>query len=515
MQVISIIPELGSGGLTNASLLRTHVLGEAGFSPFVMVYSDMGDIEHLREELIADGRVHPNTQILNPYHYYRNKYGRQSRRLQTLKLTTPKNTIKKKRLDYSYKSVIREKDLDNEFLFDSDGQIIAIRKRAVKDNHVREVEIYNSAGVVEFVEMYGKNGERLSVRTMLGDTKVSERYFSTSGFCFLHKEYSSLTGKMKRLWFWSPSDEEPKQYDSIWEWRRDFVKNILEQSEEPGVLLCDGNNTPAQFYSLASAKTKVVAMIHMNHRLEDEKLRPVYATYFNKLHKFDATICLTERQKNDIQNITNDSVHIVTIPNYIPSADQDLIEQTDNSPSNLNANEVVMISRLVKGKGLSDVVRAFAQVVEKLPSAHLSIYGEGSERAALLTEIKRHHMENAITLRGKTQEALKCMNRAAVTLFASHSEGFGLTIAESLSVGTPVVAFACDYGPDELIVDGKTGYIIPDRNVSEFAEAIVDVLEDSTLRNAMGQQAKEWFDTNLSGPSLSYKWKTFIQSLYN
>jgi len=73
-----------------------------------------------------------------------------------------------------------------------------------------------------------------------------------------------------------------------------------------------------------------------------------------------------------------------------------------------------------------------------------------------------------------------------VFLFPSRLEGFGLSVAEAMACGKPVVTTDCSSLP-ELVIDGKGGYLCPMDDVSAFAEAIRHLAEDENLRARMGR----------------------------
>lgn len=77
-------------------------------------------------------------------------------------------------------------------------------------------------------------------------------------------------------------------------------------------------------------------------------------------------------------------------------------------------------------------------------------------------------------------------NSCDIYLFPSRLEGFGLSVAEAMACGKPVVTTDCSSLP-ELVIDGKGGYLCPMDDVSAFAEAIRHLAEDEDLRARMGR----------------------------
>jgi glycosyltransferase involved in cell wall biosynthesis len=87
------------------------------------------------------------------------------------------------------------------------------------------------------------------------------------------------------------------------------------------------------------------------------------------------------------------------------------------------------------------------------------------------------------------EELLGTLNRAWAMVYAPRLEPFGLAPLEANACGTPVVAVA-EGGVRETIVDGENGFVV-DHDAGEIGGALQRLLEDATLRDRMGKQARE------------------------
>jgi glycosyltransferase involved in cell wall biosynthesis len=81
-------------------------------------------------------------------------------------------------------------------------------------------------------------------------------------------------------------------------------------------------------------------------------------------------------------------------------------------------------------------------------------------------------------------------NRATCAVFPSLSEAYGLTCAEAMACGTPVVMTSRASGP-ELVEDGVTGFLREPTDRQSLAEAIITLLRNPVLRDTISLNALE------------------------
>ncbi|RDI24961.1 glycosyltransferase involved in cell wall biosynthesis [Pseudacidovorax intermedius] len=82
--------------------------------------------------------------------------------------------------------------------------------------------------------------------------------------------------------------------------------------------------------------------------------------------------------------------------------------------------------------------------------------------------------------------------QANIFVMTSNYEGFPLALIEAMSQGVPCVAFDCDYGPRELIVNGHNGYLINPRNpIDEFSERILEICASPAIYARFSDAARD------------------------
>ncbi|MEK7543306.1 MAG: glycosyltransferase family 4 protein [Patescibacteria group bacterium] len=136
----------------------------------------------------------------------------------------------------------------------------------------------------------------------------------------------------------------------------------------------------------------------------------------------------------------------------------------------------LFVSRIVKMKGIEEVIRAFSLIYDELPTAQLWVVGtgEGAYVDSLKSILKSDHIRSRIKFFGFVSEEKKLMfmQKAHVLLHASVKEGWGLVVLESASQGTPAVVYDT-HGLSEVVKHGKTGIVISDNSPETLAREAV------------------------------------------
>lgn len=153
----------------------------------------------------------------------------------------------------------------------------------------------------------------------------------------------------------------------------------------------------------------------------------------------------------------------------------------------------IFVARINKMKGVEDAIRAFHYVVKKYPTAILWIVGRGQEEYIniLRKQIKEYGLqENVVFWNFISQEKkFELMSRAHVLISPSVREGFGLTIPEAGSVGTPSIVYNVQ-GLKEL-VDDANGIRLKENSPEELAKQLIHLFTDKKVYNTLRSGAIE------------------------
>jgi L-malate glycosyltransferase len=143
------------------------------------------------------------------------------------------------------------------------------------------------------------------------------------------------------------------------------------------------------------------------------------------------------------------------------------------------------VAALVAHKGQRHLIDAAVEVLRHEPDARFIIAGEGELRDSLQHQIKHLHLEKHVVLAGFRPDVLSLHKAFDIFVMSSVTEGLGTSLLDAMACGKPVVASRTG-GIPEVVEDGVTGCLVPPRDHTAMAEAIVKLLADKNLRERMG-----------------------------
>ena len=131
-----------------------------------------------------------------------------------------------------------------------------------------------------------------------------------------------------------------------------------------------------------------------------------------------------------------------------------------------------------------------ARIVNETAEARLIIIGDGKLKKNLLQKAESLGISEKVDMVGK-KVPYEYMRHGDIFVLSSLWEGFGLVLIEAMSLGMPVVSTDCDYGPNEIIENEKSGLLVPVANPHKLASAILRLIGDEKLRADLSVEAKK------------------------
>ncbi|EHE0558532.1 glycosyltransferase family 4 protein [Campylobacter upsaliensis] len=223
-----------------------------------------------------------------------------------------------------------------------------------------------------------------------------------------------------------------------------------------------------------------------------------------KYKYYDALIAINLEQKALLEKHHK---NVIYIPNFLP--------KMPDAITNHQQKVVLFLGRFSKEKGVLRLIDIWKKVQEeaKFREWNLVFVGDGVLKEAMQDKIKALHLSTSIIIKPFTKEVEKEYLSASIYAMTSHKEGFGMVLIESASYALPSVAFDITSGPSDIIENEKSGFLIEDGNLQEFAKKLQLLMRDENLRKTMGENAKIHTKKHFSKELVLQKWQDLFHSL--
>ena len=192
-----------------------------------------------------------------------------------------------------------------------------------------------------------------------------------------------------------------------------------------------------------------------------------------------AVIAVSEGVAQDFSRylpVSRERLHVVYNPVVTPRTQGLLAEDLPIHDIPDDRPWVVFAGRFVKLKGLDILLPAFAQVVKQVP-ARLVLLGDGPLISVIDKMISDYDLHACVHCPGFQVNPLPWMNKAAVFVLSSRTEGLPGVLIEAMAAGTQIVATDCPSGPAEILEEGRYGQLVPVGDIDALGNAIVKSLK--------------------------------------
>jgi glycosyltransferase involved in cell wall biosynthesis len=153
---------------------------------------------------------------------------------------------------------------------------------------------------------------------------------------------------------------------------------------------------------------------------------------------------------------------------------------------------VGFVGRVVRDKGVVELVEAWQALREEFPSLHLLMVGPFETQDPVPPDVARVLQRDArIHLTGEIHDMPPLYAAMDVVVLPSYREGLSTILLEAAAMGLPVVATRIP-GCVDVVIDGVTGTLVPPRDAGALAEASRNYLEDPDLRQRHGSAGREY-----------------------
>lgn len=288
--------------------------------------------------------------------------------------------------------------------------------------------------------------------------------------------------------------------------RKKLTKVIFQ--ENPDIIISTFGNEVGLVTKIKH-RAKRIAEIHFSkwYRLQLNRkglwrIIDAYLTAKDRkvLLKYDRFVCLTEEDRQNWGNVDN----LVVIPNFIKSLAE--------VPAQLKQKSMIAVGRLSYQKGYDELLKAWQKVAVKHPDWTLKIYGDGEQKDELNALIAALGLTHQVEIKKPINDIESAYLKSSALVLSSRYEGLPMVLLEAAAAGVPLIAFACQCGPRDVIENYQNGILIPEGDTDALADSIMQVIENDSFRFEMGKGAYKTAEKFLM-PNVMLKWLDLFKQL--
>ncbi|MBO9517215.1 MAG: glycosyltransferase family 4 protein [Porphyrobacter sp.] len=261
--------------------------------------------------------------------------------------------------------------------------------------------------------------------------------------------------------------------------RKTFVLRKALRRDPPDLLISflTKNNLLA---ALASIGLPTGLVCCERNNPERQKVHPLWNFLLPVAYRrADAIVCQTEGVKRCFPHSAADK--LVVIPNPFAR-----IDRTESAAAGKN---VCAVGRLTDQKGFDVLIEAFSRALPGFPGWKLHIWGSGSDLPALVEQISDLGLSESVYMRGISPLPGSWLDYADLFVLSSRYEGFPNALGEAMAAGLPIVATTCDFGPEEMLEHGESGWLVRNEDPAALADGLKHLMSDASLRARLGSGA--------------------------
>ena len=312
-------------------------------------------------------------------------------------------------------------------------------------------------------------------------------------------------------------DEIKFNYRVLPSWRRRLGRyNLLINrgvsaalsGTKPNVVLCGGYNYLASWSAARWTISHRVPLLLWSESTAWDRRRGYPLVEFMKARflKFCAAFVVPGRSSFEyLTDLGISPPRIFTAPNAVDTTLFSSLAETARrnesqvrSRYHLPSRYFLYVGRLVKDKGVFDLLEAYAQLEAEIRrNIGLVFAGTGSDSRKLVERAAKIS-PGAIQFAGfvHREELPEIYAFADALIFPTHSDPWGLVVNEAMACSLPVILTNVAGCASDLVQDGWNGFVIAPRDVAQLTRAMARVADDSTIRTEMGRRGRERIEAN-------------------
>lgn len=275
---------------------------------------------------------------------------------------------------------------------------------------------------------------------------------------------------------------------------------FLDKMDEYDIVHChfgSNGNLGAWLKDIGAITGKVITTFHGSDI--SKRIKKKGDKEYNHLFEVgDLFLPISERWKNELTKLGCREEKIVV---HRMGIDTSKFPFSPRKMRNDGQVQLLTVARLVEKKGVEYGVRTVARVLKKYPQIEYKIAGDGPLMNDIKSLIEELNINDKVRLLGwqRQEEIVELIKEADILLAPSvtsedgDQEGIPVVLMEALAQGLPVLSTQHS-GIPELVQDGESGFLVPERDVDALAERLEYLIRHPEIWPEMGRVGRDYVE---------------------
>ena len=296
----------------------------------------------------------------------------------------------------------------------------------------------------------------------------------------LPKKTTSLKKSLKNLDFMRFINDLYTRYNQYYLHNKAVEKSIKNINNS--IIISTRNEHNKLINKHSKNSNKLIAQLHCDHTQFKGYLRDIKYRYSN----IDYLLLLTEDLKNEVETELigiNWKTKCLTVPNFIKIKKKIKILE--------RKKQVISVGRLSIEKGFDRLLLIWSKFIINNEGYKLKIVGDGEERENLIQLTRSLNISDSVIFTGflSNDKTLKEIKESKIYVMTSLYEALPMVLLESISKGTPIVAYDIRVGPRSVIKEGYNGFLIKENDIEGFIKKMDVLIKDNSIYRNMSNNA--------------------------
>jgi glycosyltransferase involved in cell wall biosynthesis len=209
------------------------------------------------------------------------------------------------------------------------------------------------------------------------------------------------------------------------------------------------------------------------------------------LDRFSDTIIVASEEILKTKTLAGTPIQVISTPVNLENL-YAMQKQIEREPFSSTNPVIGVVGRLSTEKGQKFLIAAMPEILKCFPSARLLIVGDGPLERELKAQVNALKLNHCIEFTGYVPHSVIFAQwaRMDIAVVPSLNDARPIVTLEAMAIGLPVVGSNVG-GISEVVIDGKTGIIVPPKDSTALAQAIKYLLSHPNEAVDMGLRGKE------------------------